>query len=231
MILAVIPARGGSKRLPGKNVRLFCGKPMLQYSIDAALHSGAFDRVIVTTDCQQIADLATQLGAEVPFLRPAELADDHTPTIPVIRHAVEAVQATGDAVDVACCIYATAPFISVDVLRQGLELLRADPEAQFAFPITTFPSSIFRSLQRKGDRVEMFYPQHELTRSQDLPEAYHDAGQFYWGTATAWLGETGIYSARSIGIPIPRQDVQDIDTAEDWAMAESMFQTRREEKA
>lgn len=226
MTPAIILARGGSKRIPGKNVRPFCGKPIIQYTIDAAMKSGVFDRVVVSTDSEQIAALSVQMGAEVPFIRPAPLADDYTTTIEAMRHAVETLTASGESVDYACCLYSASPFILSSDVSRGLELLMADPSAEFAFPVTTFPYSIFRSLQRNGDRVEMLYPEHESTRSQDLIEAYHDAGQFYWGTVSAWTGDSGIFSGRSIGIPIRRQNVQDIDTAEDWELAELMYKVQ-----
>jgi N-acylneuraminate cytidylyltransferase len=231
MILAVIPARGGSKRIRGKNIRPFCGQPIIKYSIDAALESGVFDRVIVSTDCEEIAAVARQCKAEVPFERPAELSDDHTPTVPVVRHAVEWMSDHEAPVEHACCIYATAPFVRADDLRAGFEALRQDSSADFAFPVTTFAFPIFRSLKLNEGRVEMFYPEHETTRSQDLPEAWHDAGQFYWGTRSAWKGDRGIFTAASIGLPIERHRVQDIDTEEDWTRAELMYQSQVAPKA
>jgi pseudaminic acid cytidylyltransferase len=227
MILAVIPARGGSKRIPGKNTREFCGQPMIAYSIAAALESAVFDQVIVTTDCERTAAVARECGATVPFMRPAELSDDHTPTIPVIRHAVDVMSDSVAPVTHACCIYATAPFVSADDIRDGLSLLQKNEGTEFAFPITTFPFPIFRSLKMSGNHVEMFYPEHELTRSQDLEEAWHDAGQFYWGTAAAWRQRSGFFTARSLGIPLPRHRVQDIDTQEDWIRAERMFELKQ----
>ena len=223
MRVAVIPARAGSKRIPGKNMRPFCGQPIIQYSIQAALQAAVFDRVIVSTDSDQIAELAIAAGADVPFRRPAELADDFTPTLPVIRHAINAVNTTADPIEFCCCLYPTAPFVTVSDLLLGLEKLQQHPAAEFAFPITTFSYPIFRSLQFDGDTLEMFFPEYENTRSQDLPEAWHDAGQFYWGTARAWQEATGIFSSASVGIRIPRYRVQDIDTLEDWVRAEAMF--------
>ncbi|WP_286765748.1 MULTISPECIES: pseudaminic acid cytidylyltransferase [Rhodopirellula] len=223
MIIAVIPARGGSKRLPGKNIRDFCGQPIIKYSITAAIDSGVFDRVIVTTDSQEIGDVAKACGAEIPFHRPAELSDDHTPTIAVIRHAVETLQQSGDAVDFACCIYATAPFVQSDDLKQGLKQLQSG-DGEFAFPVTTFPFPIMRSLKIDDDQIKMIWPEHEMSRSQDLVEAWHDAGQFYWGTSEAWKTASGLYSANCLPIRIPRWRVQDIDTEEDWNRAQLMHQ-------
>jgi pseudaminic acid cytidylyltransferase len=223
MIVAVIPARGGSKRIPQKNIRDFCGRPIIKYSIDAARGAGVFDKIIVSTDCDQIAEVAQKCGAEVPFRRPSELSDDHTPTIPVIRHAVNWLSEHHCPVEYACCIYAAAPFVQAGDLRTGLDLLRKDPGAEFAFPVTTFPFPIFRSLRIDGNRVRMFWPENELTRSQDLPEAWHDAGQFYFGTKPAWSRSGGFFTAAAIGMPVPRHRVQDIDTQEDWVRAELMF--------
>jgi N-acylneuraminate cytidylyltransferase len=227
MILAVIPARGGSKRIPHKNIREFCGQPIIGYSIQAALNSGVFDRVIVSTDCDKIAGVAKQCGAEVPFTRPAELSDDHTPTIPVIDHAVNWYQERGEAVDYACCIYATSPFVQVADLKMGLSKLTEKPGAEFLFPVTTFPFPIFRALEIKSDKIEMIWPANEVARSQDLPEAYHDAGQFYWGTSKAWTQNEGIYSSHALPLKIPRSRVQDIDTPEDWNRAEMMYKAQR----
>ncbi len=224
MIIAVIPARGGSKRIPGKNTKMFCGKPIIQYAIDAAANAGVFDRIIVSTDSEEIAQVAQRCGAEVPFMRPPELSDDHTTTVPVIRHAVECLTTPEDPVEFACCVYATAPFVSSEDVQRGLELLRKNRTADYAFPITTFPFPIFRSLRFEQGRVEMFYPEHQSTRSQDLPEAWHDAGQFYWGTRCAWTTGKGIFSSVSLGIPVSRHRVQDIDTAEDWLRAELMYE-------
>jgi len=223
MILAVIPARGGSKRIPGKNIRSFLGKPIIQYSIEAAIKSEVFDRVIVSTDSEQIAAMARDCGAEIPFIRPAELSDDHTPTIPVIRHAVESTSTQESPVRFACCIYATAPFVEASDIRRGLDMLKENPNSKFLFPVTTFPFPILRSLRMDGSRVTMNFPEHEQTRSQDLTEAWHDAGQFYWGTATAWKSANGVYSASALGLPVERCRVQDIDTNEDWSRAELMY--------
>ena len=223
MNIAIIPARSGSKRIPGKNCLPFFGKPMIAWSIETALQSKLFDHVVVSTDCQKIADTARDHGATAPFLRPAELADDYTPTIPVVRQAIEWLSQNGMSPKNVCCIYATAPFVQCSDLRRGLELLDADKDLDFAFPVTEFASSIFRGLKIENERVQMFWPKHELTRTQDLQPAFHDVGQFYWGTASAYRRHTGIYSARSAPIVIPGWRVQDIDTPTDWKRAEMMF--------
>ncbi|OWY27304.1 pseudaminic acid cytidylyltransferase [Herbaspirillum robiniae] len=222
MKLAVIPARGGSKRIPRKNIKPFCGKPMIAWSIEAALRSGCFDDVIVSTDDTEIADVARQWGASVPFMRPANLADDHTGTIPVIRHAIEWFPQDRLPLQI-CCIYATAPFVRPDDLRRGLNLLLAN-DCNYAFSVTSYPFPIQRAIRiQNNERVEMFYPEHFNTRSQDLEEAWHDAGQFYWGKRNAWLEDSAFFTPSSMPIRLPRELVQDIDTPEDWRRAEWMF--------
>jgi pseudaminic acid cytidylyltransferase len=228
MILAIIPARGGSKRIPRKNIKPFCGKPMMAWSIEAARASGIFDAILVSTDDDEIASVAEANGAEVPFRRPADLADDQTPTLPVIAHAVRWFEEHRGPVEFACCIYATAPFLQAQFLREGLELLKAHPAAEFAFSITSYAFPIFRALKRNADgTVEMFWPENEMKRSQDLPEAWHDAGQFYWGKKQAFCNRPGFFSACSYPVVLPRHNVQDIDTLEDWERAERMFDTAR----
>lgn len=223
MRLAVIPARGGSKRIPRKNIKPFCGKPMIAWSIEAALQSSCFDQVVVSTDDAEIAEVARQHGATVPFMRPAELSDDHTGTIPVIRHAVEWFNAQGRAVEQVCCLYATAPFVRVEDIQRGLKILD-ETGSDYAFSVTSYPFPIQRAIRiTSAGRVEMFNPEHFNTRSQDLEEAYHDAGQFYWGRASAWLQGKMIFSPDSAPVLLPRHHVQDIDTPEDWLRAEWMF--------
>lgn len=219
MALAVVPARGGSKRIPGKNLRDFCGRPMIAWSLAAAQEAGCFQRIVVSTDDEAIAETARGLGAEIPFARPAALADDHTPTAAVIAHAVEALGATGPV----CCLYATAPFATGKDLRAGLGRLR-EGAARYVFPVTTFPYPIQRALRMRPDgAVEMFDAAMFARRSQDLEEAWHDAGQFYWADAATWRTEPVVYAPGAVGLPVPRHRVQDIDTEEDWARAELLF--------
>jgi N-acylneuraminate cytidylyltransferase len=224
MNIAVIPARGGSKRIPRKNIKDFCGKPMIAWSIAAAKISGLFDRIIVSTDDAEITEVAKQWGAEVPFIRPAKLSDDYAGTTEVIAHAAQWALDQGFEVDAVCCIYATAPFVQVEDLKRGWEALKSE-EWAYAFTATDFASPIFRSFTQTADGgIEMFFPEHFATRSQDLPPALHDAGQFYWGRPSAWLSGKRIFDHHSIPIIIPRWRVQDIDNHDDWARAEILAQ-------
>ena len=223
MNVAIIPARGGSKRIPRKNIKDFHGKPMIAWSIDAALKSGCFERVIVSTDDEEIAEVALHFGAEVPFMRPEELSGDYVATIPVIKHAVQWLEANQFVPDRVCCIYATAPFISVDEMKSGLDLIQQQ-KVDYVFSATSYAFPIQRAIKlQKNGSVQMFSPEHFNTRSQDLEEAYHDAGQFYWGASNAWLQEKPIFSSESYPVILPRHLVQDVDTPEDWLRAELMF--------
>ena len=222
MNVAIIPARGGSKRIPKKNVKMFFGKPMIVWSIEAALSSGCFDRVIVSTDDPQIATILKKNGAEAPFVRPPELSCDHTPTAPVSAHAVNWIESEGAVVDKVCCIYPTAPFVRAEDIRTGLELI-TQGLWKYVFTAATYSYPIFRSFKlSKSGGIKMFFPECFSTRSQDLPEAWHDAGQFYWGLAASWKDGLRIFDAYSTVISLPRWLVQDIDTPEDWERAEMM---------
>jgi len=226
MKIAIIPARGGSKRIPRKNIKEFRGKPIIAYSIETALESACFDHVVVSTDDDEIAKVARAYGAEVPFMRPAEISDDYASTMDVLRHDVNAAEkAYGKTLKLACCLYATAPFVTVESIREGLRKIEADTELQFAFTVTSFPFPIQRALRIDGnDRVQMLQPEFEKSRSQDLEETYHDAGQFYWFRRDAVFENCGIFSANSAPIVLPRERVQDIDTEEDWRGAELAYQ-------
>lgn len=228
MKVAIIPARGGSKRIPGKNIKVFAGKPMIAWSIEAARESGCFDKIIVSTDDEAIASIAKAHGAEVPFMRPESLSDDYTGTIPVIAHAIRTLneqhaKSKLEPVTHACCIYSTAPFVQPIDIKAGLEQVNK-PDVDYAFSVTSYPFPIQRALRLTDEqRVAMFQPEHFSTRSQDLVEAYHDAGQFYWGRAYAWLEEKLFFTPASTPVILPRHRVQDIDTPEDWERAEWMF--------
>lgn len=223
MNVCVIPARGGSKRIPRKNIRDFCGRPMIAWSISAAIESKCFDRIIVSTDDNEIAEIAKQWGAEIPFQRPAEFSGDHVATIPVIAHAIDWLSEHGNCPNLTCCLYATAPFVQAEMLRRGYTQL-TESGADYAFSVTSFPFPIQRAIKvTSNGRVEMFQPEHFSTRSQDLIEAWHDAGQFYWGRSEAWLDGKILFGPGSVPVKIPRHLVQDIDTDEDWVRAEWMF--------
>jgi pseudaminic acid cytidylyltransferase len=222
--IAVIPARGGSKRIPRKNIRLFCGKPIMAYSIAAAQQTGLFDQIVVSTDDEEIASVARACGATTPFVRPRAIADDFTGTNAVVKHAINWFNGQGHDITHACCVYATAPLVQARFIQDGYDTL-VRSGAAFAFSVTSYAFPIQRALRMKPDgHVDAFYPEHRMTRSQDLEPAYHDAGQFYWGTAQAFLEDTPLFSPRSIGVALPRFLVQDIDTLEDWEQAELMYQ-------
>jgi N-acylneuraminate cytidylyltransferase len=218
--VAIIPARGGSKRIPRKNLKLFDGVPMIVRSIATALQSDLFDEVIVSTDDAEIAEVARQYGARVPFMRPASLADDFTGTGAVIAHALGELP----GFDYACCLYATAPLLQGRYLRQGLELLQMHPDKSFAFSVTGFGFPVQRALTLDEEgALTALYPQFRTTRSQDLPPAFQDAGQFYWGRSDAWRRGDVLFSPASLPVILPRHLVQDIDTVEDWTRAEYLY--------
>ena len=225
MKLCVIPARGGSKRIPRKNIREFCGKPMIAWSIAAAKASGCFDQIIVSSDDEEIANVARQWGADVPFMRPAELADDFAGTTSVVAHAVRWYQDHEQELTAVCCLYATAPFVEAADIREGYEQLEQSALDRFVFTATAYASPIQRALRLDRDSGEayMWQPKQFSKRSQDLEPAYHDAGQFYWGRPQAWLNSGNLFQA-SKPLVLPRWRVQDIDIEEDWTRAELLHQ-------
>jgi pseudaminic acid cytidylyltransferase len=223
MNIAIIPARGGSKRIPRKNIKEFHGKPIIAYSIEAAKQSGCFDRIIVSTDDEEIVGVARAYGADVPFLRPSKISDDHAVTMDVIQHAIKYCTEQGCKPTLVCCIYPTAPFLLPEYLRQGL-LELDNSEVEYAFSATSFPYPVQRAFNITDmGRVGMFDSKYSVTRSQDLTEAYHDAGQFYWGKASAFIQGKAIFAEHSKAVILPRKRVQDIDTPEDWELAEALF--------
>jgi len=220
--IALIPARGGSKRVPRKNVRIFAGRPMIAWAIEAAHAAGIFDYILVSTDDVEIRDVAMAAGAKAPFLRPAELSDDHTGTRKVIQHAIVEAERAYGSVGAVCCIYATAAFVEPDDLRQGLAYL--DEGRQFAFSATAYAYPVQRALRRSaGGGVEMCNPEFRLTRTQDLEERFHDAGQFYWGRRDAFMSDAPMFGPGAAPVMIPGYRVHDIDNEEDWIRAEMMF--------
>lgn len=223
MIVAVIPARGGSKRIPRKNIRPFAGKPIIAYSIAAAQKSRLFDRIVVSTDDAEIAAVARDYGAETPFVRPSELSDEYAGTIAVTGHALAWLAESGCNADIACCIYATAPFLMIEDLLRGYDDLTRSGMI-YAFSVTSFEFPIQRAIRITAAGVVAPYdPQWMEWRSQDLEEAYHDAGQFYWGRAEAFRNRVSLYAGQAKAVIIPRYRVQDIDTPEDWQQAELMY--------
>lgn len=223
MNICIIPARGGSKRIPRKNIKEFLGKPIIAYAVEAAKKSGLFDRVVVSTDDEEIAAVALLYGAEAPFLRPKELSDDFVGTTPVVAHAIRELEKSGMRIDVACCVYATSAFLTPELLKDGFEALQKD-DKQYSFSVAEFGAPIFRSFKLlDGGGVEMFFPEKFSSRSQDLPSAYHDAAQFYFGKRDAFLKDLPIFAPHSAAVKIDRRRVQDIDTPEDWEIAESIY--------
>ena len=229
MNLCVIPARGGSKRIPRKNIRDFGGQPMIAWSIQAAHSSGCFDRIIVSTDDAEIADVARNWGADVPFMRPATLSDDFVGTTPVVSHAVNWHQDRGWTLRNICCLYATAPFVQPSDVKKGQDLLKNAAVDRFVFTATTYASPIQRALRLDpaSNVAYMWQPEEFTKRSQDLEPAYHDAGQFYWGRPQAWCQSTNLFEG-SRPLFLPRWRVQDIDTEDDLIQAELMLQALRQ---
>ena len=226
--VCIIPARGGSKRIPKKNIKDFFGKPLISYTIETALKSKLFDKVVVSTDNETIAQVAKEYGAEVPFLRPLELSDDFTGTGAVISHALSFLQNQGEKYDYVCSIYATAPLLQVKYIQKGLERLQ-NSDAVNSFSTTSMPFPIQRTFKINNDRCEMFWPENFSKRSQDLEEAYQDAGQFYWTNLNKKATDI-IFGKDSIPIVLPRYLVQDIDTLEDWERAEVLYEVLKRQK-
>ena len=229
MNVVLIPARGGSKRIPRKNIKHFHGKPIIAHVIERALASGCIDRVIVSTDDVEIAEVAKKYGAEVPFMRPPEFADDFATTSVVIEHAIKWLSDHQQKPDYMCVIYPTAPFITSENLKESLSVLQQTPSKKFCFGVCEFPSPIQRSfsISEKGE-IAMFQPEHFNTRSQDLERAFFDAGQFYWGTTDDFLSGNGMFTPDAIPFLLPLNQVQDIDTLEDWQRAELIFKVMQE---
>ncbi|MBR8465385.1 pseudaminic acid cytidylyltransferase [Campylobacter sp. faydin G-140] len=219
--LCIIPARGGSKRIPRKNIKDFCGLPLIAYSIKAALNSQVFTDVIVSTDDDEIASVALKYGAKVPFIRETNLSDDYATSSDVVR---DVIIKFGDRFDEICCIYATAPLLTDEILRRAYVKFK-ETNAEFLFSATEFAFPIQRAIKLdKNSRVSMFYPHFEHTRSQDLEAAYHDAGQFYFGKKSAWLTQKSIFAPHSVAFLLPRNLVCDIDTPDDFEFAKKLYQ-------
>jgi len=216
--LAIIPARGGSKRIPKKNIKDFLGKPIIAYSIEVALKSGLFDEVMVSTDSEEIAEIAKKYGANVPSLRSTDNSGDFANIPAVVEEVKSAYSQKNEFFSYICCLFPTSPFITVDLLKRSLEKLKIS-NADSIRPIVKFSFPIQRSFRLIGDRIEFMYPEYEAARSQDLEAAYHDAGMFYWMKSdTCFKGEN------RLGIEIPEDTCQDIDNDMDWKLAELKYQ-------
>ena len=219
MNVAIIPARSGSTRIPQKNIRSFLGKPMISYPIKTIQKSKVIDKIIVSTDDEKIAKIAKNFGALVPFIRPRELSDDFTPTVPVIAHATKFLIESGYDIENVCCVCPCTPLLKYDIIDDCYENFIAG-QHEFAFPVVVYPHPIQRAMRMLESRkMEFMFREYELTRTQDLEKMYHDAAQFYWGTAEAWMTGKKMHSD-GIGVPIESWKVVDIDDEEDWRKAE-----------
>ncbi len=223
MNIAVIPARGGSKRIPKKNIKLFHGKPIIYWPIKTAIESGLFDKIIVSTDNEQIGDIALKFGAEVPFMRPKRISNDFAGTNDVIIHAIKFFQNKNYELDKVCCFYPTSVFLTVNDLTSGLEALN-EKKWKFSLSVTKFSHPIARSFElMKSGGLKMLYPENFNKRTQDLKDTYHDAAQFCWGRASSWTSKLKVFDAHTYPVIIPSWRTNDIDNLDDWNMAEYLF--------
>ena len=228
--LAVITARGGSKRIPNKNIKNFCGKPILAYSIEAALQSGVFDEVMVSTDSEEIAEVAEKYGAKVPFMRSAKNSDDFATTKDVLLEVFGKYIELGNDLEYACCIYPTAPFITADKIREGRELLNRE-QVYMVNPIVKFSFPPQRGLViDENNIIQLKWPENRDRRSQDLEDIYHDCGQFYWYNVKEFMNRDGIMDGFSAPVIIDDLYVQDIDNESDWEIAEMKYRILKEKK-
>jgi len=222
--IAIIPARGGSKRIPRKNIKPFLGLPIISYSIKAALESNLFSKVMVTTDDEEIAAIAKQYGAEVPFKRSAKNSDDFATTVDVLLEVIDSYRQLNNTFEYGCCIYPTAPFVSPTSLQLAYETMIKN-NFDTVFPVIPFSFPIQRAVkQDTNGKMDMFYPQYMQARSQDLEPAFHDAGQFYWFKTTTVQTEKKLWTANTGLITISEMEAQDIDTVTDWKLAEMKYQ-------
>ena len=227
MNIAIIPARGGSKRIPRKNIKLFYGVPVIAYAIKVAKESEIFDEVIVSTDDKEIADIALSFGASVPWFRTRELSDDFATTVSVIQDAVKRLDSNFSKLQNVCCIYPTTPLLRSEHLTKGLKILKdGDWDYVVSASISKAPPERFLSIG-ENDEIVMRFPEHETSRTQDLPPAYQDAGQFYWGKKTSWLSALPLFTSKSTIFELPRECAVDVDSLEDWHLAEKLFSISR----
>lgn len=225
MNLAIIPARGGSRRIKNKNIKLFFNKPIIYWSIKAAKQSKLFDKIIVSTDSKKIANICKKYNIEIPFLRPKTLSNDKVSTIKVIKHALIWFKKKGVFFDRVCCIYPASPFISKKIIKKALKLLKIKRKS-FAFTVSSYPHPIQRALKiKKNGYLKPVWPSNVNIRSQKFENRYHDAGQFYWGTFDSFMKNKNFFIKNSIPIYIPRYLCHDIDTLEDWKKAELVFKS------
>ncbi len=228
--LCIIPARGGSKRIPRKNIKNFLGKPIIAYSIEAALQSNLFDEVMVSTDDNEIAEIAKKYGAKVPFLRSEENANDYATTVDVINEVLQQYKEIGKSFQTACCIYPTAPFVSSNKLKEAFDLMMSN-NFDSVFPVMEFSFPIQRALKKDvNNKMTLFQPEHLNSRSQDLEKAYHDSGQFYWFFTNAILEKGKLWTDNTGVIVIKESEGQDIDTLEDWKLAEIKYKLLHEKE-
>lgn len=221
--LCIIPARGGSKRIPRKNIKQFMGKPIIAYSIEAALNSGVFDEVMVSTDDEEIAGVARQFGASVPFLRSAETSNDYATTVDVLLEVVNKYKEQGKVFKTICCLYSTAPFVTSERLKEASSQISDSIDACFTIVQYSYP--IQRSLRINEDNcVEMRFPEHLKSRTQDLEKVYHDAGQFYFVKTDSLVNEKTVWCKRTAPLILSELEVQDLDTLTDWQLAEMKYQ-------
>lgn len=225
--VAIITARGGSKRIPRKNIRLFAGKPILAYSLEAALTSGLFDEVMVSTEDDEIAAIARQWGAAVPFRRSQRNADDYAGTAEVLLEVLAEYERRGRFFTHGCCLYPTAPLVTRELLVKGQEMLLQEAY-DTVFPVLRYSAPIQRALTLADGRVHRVWPEYDQTRSQDLPLSYHDAGQFYWFRVAALKQQQKLWTDNSGAIVLSEMEAHDIDTLDDWSVAEFKFQFWRE---
>lgn len=225
--IAIITARGGSKRIPRKNIKKFCGKPILAYSIEAALHSGVFDTVMVSTDDEEIADIARQYGAEVPFFRSEKTANDYATTSQVLAEVLEEYESRGEHFDMVCCIYPTAPFITSERLKSALDLL-VETQADSVLPVVRFSFPPQRGVILEDGYLQFKWPEHRNARSQDLEPLYHDVGQFYCVNASSFAAQRVLVMEKTVPLILSEMEIQDIDTEEDWMMAELKYRLLQE---
>ena len=227
--VAIITARGGSKRIPRKNIKEFLGKPIIVYSIEAALTSGIFDEVMVSTDDEEIAEIAKKAGADIPFMRSDELANDYATTTDVIGEVLKSYKEIGKEFDYACCIYPTAPFVTAKCLREAVEMLE-NTQADSVIPVVHFGFPPQRGLVIREKQLMFKWPEHTFTRSQDLEPFYHDAGQFYCLNTKSFFEQRSLFMKNTLPLVRDEREVQDIDTMEDWVMAELKYRLLYERK-